>query len=114
MSEWKKVGVCGVDAGMIWIGDPCYFINRKPLNPEKWGTAGAAPPEKPLDDYEDFLKEIDDSVGGAQQFNYEGGHPGLGVLVAKFGGDGEYPVYVRTDSHGLVREAKIVFQPEDD
>ena len=22
----KKIGVCGVDAGMIMVGDPCYFV----------------------------------------------------------------------------------------
>jgi len=114
MSEWKKVGVCGVDAGLIWFGDPCYFINRNPLDTEKFGNAGESPPEKPLDDYEDFLCAIDDFADGAQQFNYEAGHPGLGVLISQFGGDGEYPVYIRKGPDGLIAEAKIVFDGEDD
>jgi hypothetical protein len=24
--QWEQAGECGVDSGMIWIGDPCYCV----------------------------------------------------------------------------------------
>jgi hypothetical protein len=27
--EWEKVGTADVDAGLCWIGDPCYIIKDK-------------------------------------------------------------------------------------
>lgn len=31
-AEWEKVGVMGVDAGLCWVGDPCYIRDGVP-----WG-----------------------------------------------------------------------------
>ncbi len=25
---WEKVGVVGVDAGLLWLGDPCYILDK--------------------------------------------------------------------------------------
>ena len=25
-AEWKQIGTIGVDAGLCWIGDPCYVL----------------------------------------------------------------------------------------
>jgi len=48
-----------------------------------------------------------------KQFNYKMGHPGLGVCVGSFGGDGTYPVYVRKGKDGLVKEVKVVFSEHE-
>ena len=38
--EWKQVGVVGVDAGLVQIGDPCYHNNYThsdtPSFPKDW------------------------------------------------------------------------------
>lgn len=92
--KWKRVGVCGVDAGLIWIGDPCYIIGKDPK-------------EQPAESWSKFCDTINDEP--AQQYNYAYGHSGLGVLVKHFGGDGVYPVFVKQDNEGNITETKIVF-----
>jgi hypothetical protein len=27
--NWKLIGHIGVDAGLCWIGDPCYILHRE-------------------------------------------------------------------------------------
>ncbi len=91
----EQVGVCGVDAGVIWIGDPCYIISQDASHSFKdWST---------------FCDLVDFDTP-AQQFNYELGHAGLGVLIKHFGGDGTYPVYIRRNKSGEVTQAIIKFQ----
>ena len=34
--KWEQVGVIGVDAGICWIGDPCYVFHHDPP-PEELG-----------------------------------------------------------------------------
>lgn len=29
-AEWEKVGAIGVDAGLCWLGDPCYVKDGVP------------------------------------------------------------------------------------
>ena len=37
MSKKRLVGTCGVDSGMIFIGDPCYFKHCEAFcDPDKW------------------------------------------------------------------------------
>lgn len=93
--KWEQAGFCGVDAGLIWIGDPCYIIGQDAT-------------EQPAESWSDFCKQIE-NMGASQQFKYKHGHDGLGVCIGDFGGDGCYSVYVKKDSNGRVLEAKIVF-----
>ena len=30
VEKWELVGTIGVDAGMCWIGDPCYVLHADP------------------------------------------------------------------------------------
>ncbi len=92
--KWSQVGVCGVDAGLIWIGDPCYVLGKEAT-------------EQPTESWSEFCDTIDEQSG--QQYNYKAGHSGLGVLIKNFGGDGAYPVFIKQDDNGNVTEAKIVF-----
>ena len=94
MSNWEKVGVIGVDAGLCWIGDPCYIASKDASNVfESW---------------QDFCNQTDFN-SETQQWNYPAGHAGLGVSVSSGHGDGVYEVFVRKTDDGLIKEAKVVF-----
>lgn len=97
--KWVKVGVIGVDAGICWVGDPCYVLPRK-----SDGEPGL--------DYDDMLKRLSDGEeknGNLPvQFNYAAGHPGMGVCSSTGCGDGMYPVYARLVGT-RVEELRVVF-----
>lgn len=98
-SEWEKVGVAGVDAGLIWIGDPCYVL-------------GADLSEHPyMGDWIKFCDALEAAPNrDVVQHNYAIGHAGIGVSVSSGYGDGCYPVFIKRDLvSGRVAEAKIVF-----
>jgi hypothetical protein len=94
--NWQRIGEIGVDAGLCWVGDPCYLKSGK----------------LPWEDWLKFCEEID---GITQQFNYPQGRAGLGVLSGTGYGDGTYPVYARIEQ-GRVMELRVVFDedPEED
>ena len=90
---WKQIGVIGVDAGLCWIGDPCYVVSKDASHVwDKWS------------------KFCDDTTHMKlhQQFNYKMGHEGLGVCVSSGYGDGEYPVFAKIKD-GRVQEVKVKF-----
>lgn len=73
------IGSIGVDAGLCWIGDPCYIIGNSP--------------ELSWDSWLDFCDDI--PIGEApvmKSFNYKLGHEGAGVCVSTGYGDGTYEV----------------------
>ena len=93
--EKSDEGVVGVDSGMLWIGDPCYILD-----------------EGSHEDWQKFLEENIFNVkgqGGLQQFNYGLGHPGIGVMIDGFGGDGEYKVNT-IEEDGLVKAVVVEFE----
>jgi len=97
MKNWERVGEIGVDAGLCWIGDPCYCV-----------TPDAN--EHPTETWEDFCAQLEAfQKNGVKQWHYRAGHPGLGVTVHTGDGDGCYPVYVRRASDGRIAEVKVVF-----
>lgn len=105
-SEWQEVGQIGVDAGLCWIGDPCYCV-----------TPDAT--EHPAQTWSDFclaLWDDGDSSVDVKQWNYKMGHAGLGVSVSTGYGDGTYPVYVKRNAEGRIAEVRVVFilESEDD
>ena len=101
--EWKLVGHFGVDAGLCWIGDPCYILHKdKPVYP---GAEPEGLPEslgKDWGDFCDILNQGDDETSGPtlRSFNYAKGHEGLGVCVSTGFGDGVYPVYAHISEEG--------------
>jgi hypothetical protein len=146
LNEWVQVGVVGVDAGMVWIGDPCYILALPHLNPkekkdskfpnmyeprelpESLGESWIEFCDKVHDDgsaypvgskeYDAFLKKQikkgEQRGQTAVQFNYEMGHPGLGVCMGSGYGDGTYPVFVKRNEEGRITETKIVFIDEEE
>lgn len=101
-TPWEPAGVIGVDAGLCWIGDPCYCVtpdaNEHPA--QTWG------------EFCENLRDLDRQ--GFQQFNYRRGQEGLGVAVSTGYGDGQYPVSIQRTSDGRVAGVCVDFVGEDD
>ena len=132
--DWEEVGVIGVDAGLCWIGDPCYVLHRQGEKaPEDigkdWGEfCGKFDELKYLPYTEEETQELGISnetfktlKGKAYiaskdtlQFNYDKGHKGLGVCVSTGYGDGFYPVLVKRNAEGRVMAVMVDFGLEED
>jgi hypothetical protein len=104
MNETKKevlttyeAGVIGVDAGLCWIGDPCYVLHRENRKSASIGK-----------DWDEFCAGLGRDVV-VKQFDYDRGHPGLGMCVSTGYGDGVYPVMVTKNSEGRVVRVTIEF-----
>lgn len=100
MTDWEKIAEIGVDAGMVWIGDPAYTMT----------------PDTPYpiaSDWQGFARRIFESPFDQQRFarfEKDDGWGDLGVAVLPGAGDGVYPVYVRRDqTTGEVAELRVVF-----
>ena len=107
--EWNEVGTIGVDAGMVWIGDPCYILHREKGLPSTLGK-----------NWGEFCDSLGQDYPTTKSFNYEMGHEGLGICVSSGFGDGGYQVFVKTqtfpDWGKRITEMKVVFvkeEPED-
>ena len=92
----KKIGVVGVDAGLMIIGDPGYLIHTKPEP-----SLG-----KDWDEFCDIISE--EKSPAMKQFNFPQGNPGLAVIVSSGFGDGVYPVYAEKSliPRKVVRESR--------
>lgn len=98
------VGNCGVDAGMLMIGDPCYFIGPDSNAQQRYGEKGKH--------WEQFGHEHWGENFQVSEFkhqmNYAMGHAGLGVTFPTYDGDGTYPVYVCHGESGTPRFAIVI------
>jgi hypothetical protein len=104
MGDWQRVGSISVDAGMIWIGDPCYTLT--PDTPYAFGPT--------WDDFVAITVPKLESGNGVARFTKADGWGDVGLAVHSGMGDGVYPVDVRRDRvTGRVAELRIVFLPED-
>jgi len=75
----KVIGTIGVDAGIVWIGDPCYILHKEEKTPSTIGK-----------NWSEFCDLLGDDYHTS--FNYEMGHEGLGVCTSTKYGDGSYNV----------------------
>ena len=93
--KFTRIADIGVDAGMVWIGDPCYIIgNQDGLSPDALSS---------WDTFCDWACERDNTRAFRN----------LGVVASSGYGDGLYPVYARMTKDGRVAELRVVFVPED-
>jgi len=83
-SYWKKVGNFGVDAGLVWIGDPCYILHTEKDLPKSLGK-----------DWSDFCDKLGDDYPTKKSFGFGNANDGLGICLSTGWGDGFYPVYAR-------------------
>lgn len=106
--EVKLVGHIGVDAGLCWIGDPCYII------PEDSNQRSQ------VKDWNKFCEDlnVDNLQPTMKSFNYQGGHEGLGVCVSTGFGDGSYPVHATIGNvkgwGTRIKSVTITFIEDDD
>ena len=92
-STKKLIGKIGVDAGMVWVGDPCYIL-----------------PDDDSVEPEITWERLRSSMGNKSHasLNYQLGHEGVGVCVSSGHGDGEYSVYADIQD-GIVHSVQVIF-----
>lgn len=98
------IGEIGIDAGLCWIGDPCYILHADRM-PKAIGNS-----------WEAFCNILDEDgqYPVRKQFNYDLGHAGLGMVVSTGYGDGVYPVYAEFNDEGRIAKVTIEFIGPDD
>ena len=96
-NKWKQIGTCGVDSGLIMLGDPCYSLHR--ISPyEEFGET-----------WESFCDILDERDINTKNFINIG--EGIAMIVNTLYGDGEYPVYAKYQD-GRISQIKIDFRGE--
>lgn len=104
LERFERAGVIGVDAGLCWIGDPCYVVT--PDCTEH--------PARSWNEFCNLLQEEGHDQRGFTQFECRRGPDGLGVCVSTGHGDGVYPVYVRKNQSGRIAEVRVIFDDEEE
>ena len=96
----EQIGYMNVDAGLCWVGDPCYVMGDDASSRvHEWNK------------FCDALNE---------QKQYDNGHceplgQGVGFAVSTGYGDGEYPVYVEKEDGRVSRIiVDFIYTGEDD
>jgi Protein of unknown function (DUF4241) len=97
----KQIGEIGVDAGLCWIGDPCYILHKE------------QPPQAIGKDWDGFCDTLYPNCE-FRQYDYDLGHPGLGVVVSTGYGDGTYPVFAEFNEDGRIAKVWVEFIGRDD
>jgi hypothetical protein len=94
-----QIGTVGVDAGMLYMGDPCYVIDA-PLGRRAWDQflAEIAGPEGYLESHATVMGE----TATGHRFP-------AGVVCVSGGGDGEYPVWAEITEDGRIARVTIDF-----
>lgn len=100
----KQIGEIGIDTALCWIGDPSYILHAD------------TPPKAIGKDWSAFcaILQQDRQYPTAKQFNYDLGHPGLGVVVSTGYGDGVYPVYAAFGHEGRIAKVWVEFMDDDE
>lgn len=99
---FREVGSVDVDAGLIWVGAPCYVIrDSDETRPSSLGK-----------DWFGFCDNLfKGRVDGVTNFEHDGGFGGMGLAISTQFGDFTYPVYVEHDDRGRPRRILIDFDP---
>jgi hypothetical protein len=98
MNKWQEIGKVGVDAGLMWVGDPCYCVTPD----------ANSHPAQTWEEFCDILQEKDFYDNNYLEMK-------SGVVVSSGYGDGCYPVFVKKDKEGRVIGVMVLFdEPEED
>ena len=99
-----QIGTVGVDAGMLYLGDPCYVIDKE-LGRMPWG------------EFLDKLYATDAAGGNAMHWTVRAPFPNpaagdfpAGIVVTTGYGDGEYPVFAEINEEGRVMSVTVNFK----
>ena len=92
----KHIGNVGVDAGLIWIGDPCYVLPDDAT-------------ENPGADWSAFCDALGDAMPTEKSFNFKRGHEGAGICISSGYGDGVYPVFATYNDEGRIASVTVQF-----
>jgi hypothetical protein len=84
-----KIGMVEVDAGLLMVGDPCYFLGKKSSVNVRCASWQQACKEVFLNDDITMDRPLDVY--------------GYGVAIRTTNGDGSYPVYLETTASGRRR-----------
>ena len=81
----KKIGHMSVDAGLCWVGDPCYVLGDDASSR--------------VHDWDKFCGLLAD---GGEQYEHWSAPlgEGTGFAINTGFGDGSYPVYIETSDEG--------------
>jgi len=90
MRKRKLLGHIGVDAGLCWLGDPCYVMGD-----------GAS---SRVRSWKEFCGKLHRKERSSEPLG-----EGVGVAVSTGYGDGWYPVYGELNSEGRVAKVEVVF-----
>lgn len=99
LPKWERIGVVNVDAGLIWLGDPCYILHS--ANPDELAKAIG-------NSWSEFCDKLEDMQVAQFEHGGDPNNPGLGVCVSSGYGDGRYTVFVRRQDN-RIKEVKIKF-----
>ena len=96
MRGWELIGHCDVDAGLLYLGDPCYLSDNNLFA-----------------DWQKFCDLIPDNKEGFT-IGHSGevdtpGKEGMGVVVSTGYGDGTYGVYAQI-KQGRVMQVMVDFE----
>src|SRR5438067_591497 len=103
-SEWEQIAAIGVDAGVVWLGDPCYTMTPD----TRYAIANT---------WDAFVQALITRMGNSDiaRFEKQDGWGDVGVAVQSGFGDGVYPVFVRRDaSSGRIAALRVEFLPSTD
>jgi hypothetical protein len=94
---WEQIADLAVDAGVVWIGDPCYT-----MTPDT--------PYAVANTWQDFVARMFERKQNRVARWTEDQVGDIGVAVESGVGDGVYPVFVRRlPETGQVGEVRVVF-----
>jgi len=102
--DWTQIGEISVDAGLCWVGDPCYVLGDDATSRVK--------------DWNDFCDILNNGASKLGRRHDDDGYSeplglGVGFAIHTGYGDGSYPVEVKTDG-GRIAAIRIEFIPEED
>lgn len=78
--DWQEIAHMSVDAGLCWVGDPCYVLGDDASSK--------------VTDWIDFCNKLHKEEDYSQPLG-----EGVGVAVSTGYGDGSYPVSIMIDPH---------------